>query len=195
MGMHIDRNAESGMSVGKLLYAAAIGLSLPLYFVSSASARTIDYSRSGSWSIYAYFADNGAFGHCGMEILSKDGPEVLTILAGKSGYRLFLDSNTWSLNKGDEYGAKINIDGKVWNGKAFVYSTNGVVIHISYEAGFGEFFSGGSKMDFKIGNKSMTLGLLGSRKALAILLSCLNTYEPNANPFGEPSRKVTTPFD
>lgn len=173
-----------------IVVAAAIAFAAPQAF-----AKTYVHANVAGWRIYAYFKDDGAFGHCSMSIESKDGPETLTIIAGVDGYRVFLDGNGWSLNKGDRYPSKTTIGKESWNGNAVVYAETGVAMNFAYSTGFGEAFASGSRMDFTIGKKAMTLNLSGSRKALDGLLSCLNKYEPNTSPFGEPARKAKDPFD
>lgn len=178
------------MNIRSIVIAAAITLAAPPAF-----AKTFTHASIGEWKIYVYFKDDGSFGHCSMGISSRSGSESLTIIAGPSGYKVFLDGNSWSLNKGDQYPSIIAIGKENWSGNAVVYADFGVVMNLSYSTGFGEAFAAGTRMDFTIGKKSMTLNLEGSRRALDGLMSCLNKYEPNTNPFGDPTRKTKNPFD
>lgn len=124
---------------------------------------------------------------------SKVGTETLTMAVGSGGYFVFLDDQHWSLNVGDFYDSETEVGGKIYTGKAQVYSTQGVSMRFSFDSGFGEAFETSTAMTFKIGNFARSLSLQGAKEALTQLASCVQKYMPSTNPFKGDS-ETSDPF-
>ena len=177
--------------VSRAAIAGAVGVFVVLFSAQS-FAKTVHLGRSGFWSIYVYFKDNGTFGHCGMDTGSSVGSETFTLIVSRKGYTIFLDDPNWSLNRGDKYNSITIIGRQKWTGKAVVYSRHGVVMQYSFESEFGPAFMHGHAMDFRIGDFSRELDLTGSDDAVTQLADCLETYLPARNPFGRPRSRPSS---
>lgn len=160
-------------------------LALAFQISPSLAGESATIGKVGGWHVYAWFNDDGAFGHCGVETGSKTGAEKLIFSVNKTGYILVFGNPDWTLRSGGKYDATVSIHGQKWSGKANATANNIVVMSFPTKTKFGYHFMRGSRMDFKVGNLSRTVDLTGTIEATKLLLSCIKEYLPSASPLDE----------
>jgi hypothetical protein len=160
---------------------------IPVFVIatSQSHARTVDLGRKGYWSFSAYYNDDGEFSFCDMTTGSKVGSEYFSLGVSRSGYLVSLFDSSWSLNEGDTYQSKTEIDEQFWEGNAKVIESHTVAMKFAPDSGFGVAFANGSQMNFQIGDFSRALDLRGSSDALKILAQCVISRMKSSNPFGK----------